>query len=413
MSETTVDGEYVDFLNFDTTRLSDPNILLFPGALRAVVAIPVHNEEERIEACLRALGAQHGHPPGDFGLLLHLNNCTDRTESIVRSVSDTLPCPVRLLIQTDIGANAGWARRCAMDAAADWLAEHGAYNGIILTTDADSRVPPNWVRSNLAYIEGGADAVAGRIILDEAEAANLPAALHKRGALESAYESLLTEIDATLDPQDSNPWPCHWTCSGATLSVRRDVYLRVGGLPAIPVGEDRAFVLTLRAHNARVRHAPDIVTITSGRLEGRAPGGAADTIRARCENPESLCDQRLESVWRIIGRSLLRRLLRRAYREGRLAGTPLWMFCLGIPEGQFANARHSGFDDLHARIEAASPLLVYRPIRPRHLAFNIRAASIAVKLLRFWAWLRREGYRGGMRWSGIGPGLPQTKMRAE
>lgn len=413
MSDLVLDDEQVKFISFDEARLPEIDRSHSTNVLRAVVAIPVHNEEERIAACLMALGAQGAHPSGDFGVLLHLNNCTDRTEAIVRNVSETLPCPVRLLIQTYDGANAGWARRCAMDAAADWLAEEGMPDGVILTTDADSRVPLNWVQANLDYIRGGADAVAGRIALDAAEAAALPEALHQRGALESAYETLLTEIDATLDPQDHNPWPCHWTCSGATLSVRREMYLRAGGMPALPAGEDRAFVAALRAYGAHVRHAPDIVTMTSGRLEGRAPGGAADTMKLRCENPDSICDQRLEPIWRVTGRCLLRRLLRRWYEDGRLDHATWWLACLGIPERHFNAALHTSFEDLYARIEAASPYLDYRPVRPRQLAFNIRAASIAVKLIRFAAGLPREAGPTGIRLSGIETGLAQTKMRVE
>ncbi|RZK75701.1 MAG: glycosyltransferase family 2 protein, partial [Methylobacterium sp.] len=44
--------------------------------MRAVVAIPVRNEAERIAACLGALDAQTGLPPGSLGVVLFLNNCT-------------------------------------------------------------------------------------------------------------------------------------------------------------------------------------------------------------------------------------------------------------------------------------------------------------------------------------------------
>ena len=38
---------------------------------------------------------------------------------------------------------------------------------MILTTDADSQVAPNWIAENLAAFEAGAEAVLGRIDLDE------------------------------------------------------------------------------------------------------------------------------------------------------------------------------------------------------------------------------------------------------
>ena len=64
-------------------------------------------------------------------------------------------------------AHAGAARRAAMDIAEAWLAEGGERDGVILTTDADSQVAPNWIAENLAAFEAGAEAVLGRIDLDD------------------------------------------------------------------------------------------------------------------------------------------------------------------------------------------------------------------------------------------------------
>ena len=77
--------------------------------------------------------------------------------------------------------------------------EAGERDGVILTTDADSQVAPNWIAENLAAFAAGAEAVLGRIDLDE-EGACLPEALHRRGELEDTYERLLTELSWLLDP---------------------------------------------------------------------------------------------------------------------------------------------------------------------------------------------------------------------
>ena len=53
-----------------------------------------------------------------------------------------------------------------MDLAEAWLVEGGERDGVILTTDADSQVAPNWIAENLAAFEAGAEAVLGRIDLD-------------------------------------------------------------------------------------------------------------------------------------------------------------------------------------------------------------------------------------------------------
>ena len=237
-------------------------------------------------------------PIGSFGVLLFLNNCDDGTDVVATAIAREATCPVRIVEVEHDGATAGWARRSAMELAADWLLAEGADDGVILTTDADCRVTPTWIAENIAYIKAGADAVAGRIVLDAKEAEALPAALRARGRLEGAYEALLIEIGARLDPEPWNPWPCHWTTSGASLAVRRTVYKRIGGMPALAVGEDRAFVGLLRSNDALVRHAPGIVVTTSGRLDGRAPGGAADTMKLRCDDLDAPCDDRLETVHR-------------------------------------------------------------------------------------------------------------------
>ncbi|MDR7036639.1 hypothetical protein J2X36_001380 [Methylobacterium sp. BE186] len=348
-----------------------------------MVAIPVRNEAERIGACLGALAAQEGIGAGGLGVVLCLNNCSDGTARVVASLRPSLRMPVRVVERAFAQANAGWARREAMEAAALWLEEGDAPDGVILTTDADSRVPADWVARNLAAITDGVDAVAGRIALDADEAARLPAALHARGRLEGTYEALLTEIEARIDPLPHDPWPRHWTTSGASLAVRLAAYRQVGGMPPLAIGEDRAFVSSLLTSDARVRHDPQVIVVTSGRLDGRAPGGAADTMKLRCEVPESPCDVRLEPLPRALFRFAWRRRLRRLNTAGRFDRTRLWAPWLGIPD----DLAHSiaclpGPGARLAAVEAASPSLAYRPLLPAELPAQILSARAALSLLR-------------------------------
>ncbi len=360
----------------------------------AVVALPARNERERIDACLTSLSRQDGVPVGSYGILVFLNNCTDGTRRIVDDWVAGSPCPVRVLYEDHPGATAGWARRSAMEAASGWLAEEGADDGVILTTDADSRVGATWIADNLACVAAGADAVAGRIALDAEEASLLPAALHARGRLEGEYEALLTEIGARLDPEPWNPWPCHWTTSGATLAVRRTVYNRVGGMPALPVGEDRAFIAAVRRHDAFVRHAPHIEVVTSGRLDGRAPGGAADTMKLRCDVLDSPCDDRLEPVRLAIRRVLWRRRLRLLHLEGRLSEVGRWAHPLGFTVPQAVKlAAGVAFGEVFAAIEAGSPVLAFHPLRPAELPAQIRWARYALNAMRLSERLRPAARR--------------------
>ncbi|AWN46758.1 glycosyl transferase [Methylobacterium terrae] len=358
-----------------------------PPAPRCVVAVPVRNEVDRIGACLSALAGQEEVGPDAIGVVLFLNNCTDGTAEAVAALRPGLRLQLRVIERDFSGAHAGWARREAMEAAAAWLEEtrleEAAPDGVILTTDADSRVPPDWIARNLAALAQGADAIAGTIALDAEEAARLPDALHARGRLEGTYEALLIALEALVDPVAHDPWPRHATRSGATLAVRLSAYRAAGGLPAIPLGEDRAFVAALLRADARVRHAPDIVVVTSGRLDGRAPGGAADTMRQRCAVPESPCDPRLEPVWRALFRFAWGRRLRRLHAAGRLDRTRLWAPWLRI--GREEARRIAGLPTLGARlaaIEAESPLLAYRALRPGALPRHIAGARGLLSGLR-------------------------------
>ena len=346
-----------------------------------IVAIPVRNERDRISACLEALASQVGIGPAGFGILLLLNNCTDDTAEVVRRLD--MPWPLRVVERNDPQASAGWARRIAMDAADAWLREGGVDDGVLLTSDGDSCVGIDWVARNLAAIAQGADLVAGRITLDPIDAALLPERLHRRGRLESEYEMLLMEIEAWIDPEPGNPWPSHWAKSGATLAVRQAVYRHVGGMPAIPTGEDRAFVDAVRAHDFIVRHAPDIAVVTSGRLDGRALGGVADTIKLRCVVPESPCDDRLERVHQLITRSMWRRRLRHLHAEDRLGDTWRWAPYLSIRRPVAREiAVLACFGAAHKAVEAASPRLAYQPIRPKDLPRQISRAAFVVRAMR-------------------------------
>ena len=351
---------------------------LFSPLPESVIAVPVRNEAERIATCLRAIDAQAGPAPGSLGLVLFLNNCTDGTREIVEGLVPTMSIPVRVRVEDFSGAHAGWARRRAMDEAAAWLGE----TGVILSTDADSRVPPDWVARNRAAIAGGADAVAGRVELDATEAALLPSALIARGALEETYDTLITEAEALIDPDPHDPWPCHRTTIGATLAVTRAAYLQVGGMPEIALGEDGAFIARLLEHGLRVRHATDIRVTISARLTGRAPGGVADTIRSRCEEPDAPCDARMETFPRAVLRYLWRRRFRALHGAGTLQRNRGWARLVGITRDDARRIAALPLGQAIVEAERASARLAYRPIGPRQLPGQIRLARVGLKAIR-------------------------------
>src|ERR1700730_16189437 len=207
----------------------------------SIIAIPAQNEELYIANCLIALAGQSCRVP--YGVLL-LNNCTDNTSAVVRRLIPRLPMPV-LVIDTTLPAkfaNAGVARGLAMESAARLAAP----DSILMTTDADGRVYPDWIAANLAALHAGAEVVAGRAELDSADASRLPERLQDDDEEESSYDRLLDEIHTKLDPDPVDPWPRHTEHSGASIAVTLNAYRKAGGIPTVPLGEDRAFIEALR-----------------------------------------------------------------------------------------------------------------------------------------------------------------------
>jgi hypothetical protein len=366
--------------------------LAWPIRSGFVVAIPVKDEEERLPACLRALARQRdrlGRPisPTLVRIVVFANNCTDQSASLARKLGGGLSLDVRVVEARlpPAAAHAGNARRRAMDIAEAWLMEGGETDGVILTTDADSQVAPNWIAENLAAFAAGAEAVLGRIDLDE-EGARLPEALHRRGELENTYERLLTELSWLLDPLGHDPWPHHATISGASLGVTRTAYCRAGRLPRVPVGEDKALIALLSRHDARIRHCPTAHVITSGRTHGRAPGGVADALAIRSREPDAFCDEALEPFRVAFARAAWRGRLRRRHGAGRLALDQDWAAKLGFSPREVNDIiQETAFGAAWGAIEDRSPLFAQRSLRPTDLPEQISIAR------RWLAHLRKRG----------------------
>ena len=243
-----------------------------------------------------------------------------------------------------------------------------------MTTDADSQVAPDWIAENLAAFEAGAEAVLGRIDLDD-EGKLLPASLHWRGELEDTYERLLTKSAWLLDPLEHNPWPHHATISGASLGITRAAYCRVGRLPRVPLGEDKALIALLSRQDARIRYCPSVHVTTSGRTNGRAPGGVADTLRIRSREPEAFCDEALEPFRTAFARAHWRGRLRRMHSVGGLALDRDWARKLRICARQVdAILNAPAFGAAWSIIEGASQMFVRRLLRPADLPEQIAIA---------------------------------------
>ena len=350
----------------------------------AIVCIPARNEADRIGRCLAALAVQrdrNGAPvvPGSFAVLLLVNNSTDATAQAARSMALLVPYPLEVLeITLESGATAGGARRRAMEEAAARL-RAGERNGVLLTTDADSAVSPSWYAENMRHLEDGADCVAGYIDAEAPEIVSLGAAFLERGRREDMYLRLVAEIYALCDPRPHDPWPNHRVSSGASIAVTVAAYDAVGGMPDRALGEDGAFTAILEEKGFRVRHPLDVSVLTSCRLNGRATGGAADTMRYRRDVPNAPCDDELEPALATLRRAVMRGLLRRASEERRL-GPAIERF---YGEDWRPNCAASTFTDVWKQMEARHPKLRRGlPLRPSDLPRQIAVAKFILRHLR-------------------------------
>lgn len=327
-----------------------------------VVAIPVCNESERVAACIDALGvALAGSPRA--GIVLLVNNSSDGSANTAflalaeRGLTG-------IVVDTRLGpsmATAGWARRLALDIAERWASP----DAVLMTTDADGRVAPDWADANLASLAQGAHLVCGRIAPDAAEAALLPACMVASGAVEGAYTALSVELDARIDPRPHDPWPHHGLASGASLAIRASDYRAVGRLQPLSCSEDRAFAALVERHDLCVRHSDAPLVTVSCRLQGRARGGMADAIAARIANPDSLADQRLLPAATTAHRATFRSALRKAWGAG--CDVEQTMGAFGVSGAALEGAmRATTFGAVWAGVEAAS--VAPARMRPSDLA---------------------------------------------
>lgn len=213
------------------------------------VVIPAHNEEQLLADCLQCALTAASHPDlkEDVLILVVLDSCSDRSLSIARQYDvQHLQLQVR---------NVGRARA----AGAQWLLQAGAR--WLSCTDADSRVPADWLVAQLAQ---GTDAVCGTVTVDcwsEGFAPQAQARYHD--AYQSADE--------------------HRHVHGANLGISAAAYVRAGGFEALACHEDVQLVRQLQRSGASIAWSRHPQVITSGRLDSRARGGFGDYLQSLVE----------------------------------------------------------------------------------------------------------------------------------
>lgn len=217
---------------------------------RVGVVIPAHNEDMLVGDCLAAVSRAARAVSLPVTVMVVLDDCDDRTESICRSFSvDTISMVAR---SVGVARHAGVSRLLSgvTDLATIWISN----------TDADTVVPPTWLRDQLTLASAGADVVVGTVGIS-----------HEDGRLGRRFTAEYGVGDRRRVG--------HAHVHGANLGVRASAYRDVGGFPPLAVHEDRSILRRLEASGATVVRSTRIRVETSARLVGRCEEGFATALR--------------------------------------------------------------------------------------------------------------------------------------
>jgi glycosyltransferase involved in cell wall biosynthesis len=219
------------------------------------VVVPAHDERERLPDCLDALAAATAASAVPVRVVVVLDRCTDGTGDVLTAFPDVVSTVIH-----DVdpgGGGVGWARHVGARRALSLLSHLEPERLWLSSTDADSRVPQDWINHQVGLADAGADLVLGTVELDVEHLAW------------RAWYGERIDADGT-----------HSHVHGANLGVRASVYQAAGGWPSLNAHEDVHLTLAVTgATPARVATTSIHPVLTSARLAARAPAGLASDLR--------------------------------------------------------------------------------------------------------------------------------------
>lgn len=208
------------------------------------VLVPAHDEETLIGDCLRAIQLAAACPRlrGEpVAVMVALDRCRDATAAICAG----LRVPTVRLEARNVGQARAVAADALLRAGARWLA----------STDADTRVPPDWLSGQLAC---AADAFCGTVRVGDW--------LDHRPVVRDAFLAGEQYRDG------------HAHVHGANLGVSATAYSAVGGFPPHAAHEDHALVDALSAAGFAIARRDSPAVWTSARRDARARQGFGDYL---------------------------------------------------------------------------------------------------------------------------------------
>ncbi|HEY8300568.1 MAG TPA: glycosyltransferase family 2 protein [Jatrophihabitans sp.] len=226
-----------------------------------VVTVPAADEQDEIAACLRAIeraiAELHERTTLQARVVVALDDCRDGTAEVVADFPhvQAVTCAARRV---------GTARRVAAGAA---LARGGdAHELWLASTDADCRVPPDWLTEMAAAAARGADLVLGTV---------RPADGLTAGVEQAWYDA-------------HHLGDGHTHIHGANLGIRAGTYVRLGGWRDLPAHEDVDLVERAVAAGVPIARSGAAPVSASIRLIGRAPDGFSAFLQSLQGDPPGL-----------------------------------------------------------------------------------------------------------------------------
>jgi len=201
---------------------------------RFCVCVPARDEADRLPILLDALARQDVDGPIRVSILIN-NTVDDSVAAVARAQAawgERLHLAVACHDLPPERAHAGTARRLAMEAG---LARIDPDRGVLISTDADTRPPSDWISAMLRAIDAGLDIVGGRIVVDDAEplAADMDAMQVKL----DRYWACVRAIEDDIDPCRWDPAPRHGDHTGASLAILAPLYGAEAAFPQSPQGK--------------------------------------------------------------------------------------------------------------------------------------------------------------------------------
>lgn len=226
------------------------------GFDRAVVVIPAHNEATRLRRCLTAVLAAARAMPGRVLTVVVLDACTDRSADVAEGFG-----PGVQVLSID-AHNVGAARAAGFNRARTGWPDANVARTWYATTDADSRVEPDWL---VRQMVADADMVLG--VVRVANWRHVPTSVARRYL--HRYRS-----------KSGSDGAGHNHIHGANMGFAAEKYWEVGGFAALPSGEDVDLVRRFELSGFHIRCDASLSVVTSARHEGRAPNGFAAHLRS-------------------------------------------------------------------------------------------------------------------------------------